>query len=116
MSVQLKIYIFLAKKENKCICFKWKRLKADISEPSSLQGSLGTSSWEQLLVQIRASQVVLVIKNPLAKAGNMRDVSSIPESGRSSGGGDGNPLQYSSLGNPMDREAWWATIDTVAKS
>ena len=67
-------------------------------------------------MQIRASQAVLVVKNPLAKAGNMRDVSSILGSGRSSGGGDGNPLQYSCLGNPMDREAWWATIDRVSKS
>ena len=67
-------------------------------------------------MQIRASQAVLVVKNPLDKAGNMRDVSSILGSGRSSGGGDGNPLQYSCLGNPMDREAWWATIDRVSKT
>ena len=40
----------------------------------------------------------------------------IPGSGRSPGGGNGKPLQYSCLGNPMDREAWWATIHGVAKS
>ena len=65
---------------------------------------------------MRASQVVLVVKNPPDKAGNIRDIGSIPGSGRSSGGGHGNPLQYSCLGNPMDREAWWATVDRVAKN
>ncbi|CAI9171582.1 unnamed protein product [Rangifer tarandus platyrhynchus] len=54
----------------------------------------------------RTSQVVLVIKNPPANAGDMRGVSLIPESGRSSGGGHGNPHQYSCLENPMDRGAW----------
>ena len=42
--------------------------------------------------------------------GNAGDVSSIPGSGRSPGEGNGNPLQYSCLGNPMDRGAWWATV------
>ena len=41
---------------------------------------------------------------------------SIPGSGRSPGGGRGNPLQYFCLENPMDREAWWATVHGVAKS
>ena len=45
----------------------------------------------------------LVIKNPPANAGDTRDVSSIPGSGRSPGGGNDNPLQYSCLENPMDR-------------
>ena len=40
----------------------------------------------------------------------MGDVGSTPGSGRSSGEGNGNPLQYSCLGNPMDREAWWAIV------
>ena len=53
-----------------------------------------------------------VIKNPPANAGN---VGSIPGLGRSSGEENGNPLQYSYLGNPMDREAWWATVYGVAK-
>ena len=52
--------------------------------------------------------MVLVIKNPLAGAGDVRDESSVPESGRSPGGGHGNPLQYSCLENPMDRGAWQA--------
>ena len=61
----------------------------------------------------RASQVV---KNPLAKAGDIRDEGLILGSGRAPGRGHGNPLQYSSLENPMDRGAWWATVHGVAKS
>ena len=53
-----------------------------------------------------------VVKNPPANAG---DVGLIPGSGRSPGEGNGNPLQYSCLGNPMDREAWWATVHGVTK-
>ena len=45
----------------------------------------------------------LVVKNPLANAGDIRDMGSIPGSGKTPGGGHGNPLQYSSLENPMDR-------------
>ena len=48
-----------------------------------------------------------MVKNPPANTG---DAGSIPGSGRSHGGGNGNLLQYSCLGNPMDREAWWATV------
>ena len=54
-----------------------------------------------------------VVKNPPAKAG---DVGSIFDLGRSPGEGNGNLLQYSCLGNPVDRGAWWATIHGVAKS
>ena len=50
-----------------------------------------------------------MVKNLPAYAGDIRDESLIPESGRSPGGGNGNPLQYSCLGNPKDRGAWWAT-------
>ena len=57
-----------------------------------------------------ASQVALEVKNMPASAGDMRDVGSIPGLGRSFGGGRGNSLQYSCLENPMDREAWRATI------
>ena len=52
-----------------------------------------------------ASQVVLVVKNLPANAGDIRDTGSIPASGRSPGGRHGNPLQYYCLENPMDREA-----------
>ena len=65
---------------------------------------------------LRASQVALVVKNLPANAGDVRDAGLIPGSGRSPGGGHGNPLQYSCLENPMDREAWWATVHRVTKS
>ena len=60
--------------------------------------------------------MALAVKKPPAKKGDLRDVGSIPGSGRSSGGGIGNPLQYSCLENPMDRGAWWATVNRVSKS
>ena len=63
-----------------------------------------------------ASQVVLVVKNLLANARDIRDAGSIPGSGRSPGEGNGNPLQNSCLRNPMDRGAWQATVYRVAKS
>ena len=47
---------------------------------------------------------------------NAGDVGSFPGSGRSHGEGNGNPLEYSGLKNPVDREAWWATVHVVAKS
>ena len=50
------------------------------------------------------------------KAGNKRDVGLIPGLGRCPGEGNGNPLQYSCLGNSMDRGVWWATVNGVAKS
>ena len=53
--------------------------------------------------------MVLVIKNPPANARDVRDASLMPGLGRSSGGGHGNPPQYSWLKNPMDRGAWQAT-------
>ena len=56
-----------------------------------------------------------LVKNLPANAGDAGDVGSIPQSGRSPGVGNGNPLQYSCLGNPMDRGAWWATVCGVAK-
>ena len=56
------------------------------------------------MYSIRASQVVLVIKNLPALQGNVRDMGSIPGSGRSPGGGHDNPLQYSCLDNPVERE------------
>ena len=57
-----------------------------------------------------------MVKNPPANAGDLRDAGLIPGSRRSPEGGHGNPLQYSSLENPMDRGAWPATAHRVAKS
>ena len=63
-----------------------------------------------------ASQVVLVVKNPPANTGDIRDVGLSPGLGRSPGGGYSNPVQYSCLDNPMDRGLWWATVHRVVKS
>ena len=63
-----------------------------------------------------ALQVALVVNNLPANAEDIRVSGSIPGSGRSPGGGCGNPLQYSCLENSMDRGAWWATVYSVAKS
>ena len=58
-----------------------------------------------------------MVKNPPANAGNTGDMGSIPESGRSPGGGNGNPLWYSYMGNPTDRGVWQATASRgVSKS
>ena len=54
-----------------------------------------------------------MVKNPPASAG---DAGLIPESGKSPGDGNGNPLQYSCLENPVDRGTWWTTVHGVAKS
>ena len=58
---------------------------------------------------------MLVVNNPAASVADARDPGSVPGLGRSSGEGNGNPLQYSCLENPMDRGAWWATVFGVAK-
>ena len=63
-----------------------------------------------------ASQVALVVKNLSANAGDVRDKSSVPGLGRSPGEGNGNPLQYSCVENPMDRGAWRATVHRVRQS
>ena len=63
-----------------------------------------------------ASQVMLMVENPSANAGDARDVGSIPGSGRFPGGGHGNPLQHSFLENSMDRGTWGATVPGAAKS
>ena len=63
-----------------------------------------------------ASLVALGVTNPLVIARDLRDASSIPESERSPGGRHGNPLQCYCLENPMDRGAWQATVQRVAKS
>ena len=57
----------------------------------------------------------IVVKNPFANAGDIRDPRSIPGWERSPGGGNGNPLQYSCLGNPMGRGDWCAAVHGVAR-
>ena len=60
--------------------------------------------------------MMLVVKNPPANVGDIRDVGSIPGSGRSPGGSHGSSRQYYCLENPMDRGAWQATVHRLAKS
>ena len=60
--------------------------------------------------------MVLVVKNTPSSAGNVRDLGLIPGLGRSPGEGNGNPLQYSCLENPMDKGDWQATVQRVTKS
>ena len=57
-----------------------------------------------------------VVKNPPANAGTAGHVDSIPGSGRSPGGGNGNPVQYFCLENPIDRGAWRAAVHRVMKN
>ena len=56
------------------------------------------------------TQVAQLVNNLPANAGDIRDVGLIPESGRSPGVGNGNPFQYSCLGNPMDRGDYWVPV------
>ena len=65
---------------------------------------------------IGASQVALVVKNPPASAGDIRDTGSVLGSERTPGGGHGNPLLCSCLENPLDRGAWQAAVNEAAKS
>ena len=65
---------------------------------------------------MRASQLVLEVKNLPHNAGDKRDAGLIPELERSPRGGYGNPLQYSCLENPIDRGTWWAIVHRVAKN
>ena len=60
--------------------------------------------------------MALVVKNPPANAGDVRDAGLISGLGRSPGGGHDNPLQCSCLENPMYRGGWWTTVHKVAKS
>ena len=103
---------------------KWQPTPVFLTGESRGQRSLaGYSSWDYKSqtwlraifggFQIRGFPGGSVAENPPASAG---DVGSIPGLGRSSGEGNSNLLQYSCLGNPMDRGAWWATVHRVAKS
>ena len=66
--------------------------------------------------ELHSPQMALVVKHPPANSGDIRDTGLIPGSRRFPGGGHSNPLQYSCLKNPMNREAWQAIVHRVAKS
>ena len=86
--------------------------------PTILQTSFRhkRSEFSQLPRDLWASQVSRVVKNSPANAGDLIKEGSIPGLGRSPGRGNGTPLQYPCLENPMDRGAWWATVNGVTKS
>ena len=86
-----------------------------LSIPLLGQSCLAKLSLYVLPVRSRASQVVLVVKTPPPRAGDTGDVVSIPGLGRSSGGGHGNPPQYSCLENPKDRGTLRAMVHRVEK-
>ena len=78
--------------------------------------SQGTEKEFTMLRFLRDFPGGTVVRNPSANAGDTGGAGSIPGSGRSPGEGNVYPFQYSSLENPMDREAWQATVHGVAKS
>ena len=92
--------------------------------PRALQQNshLPTKTWHLRLTPSLVSLLYCCIRgfpNSLdskTSACNAGDPGSIPGWGRSPGGGNGNPLQYSCLENPTDKGAWWATVHGVAKS
>ena len=71
--------------------------------------------WKFSVHVLLKPNLELVVKNLPANARDLREVGSVSGSGRSPGGGHGNPLQYSCLENPMERGAWWATAHGVTK-
>ena len=100
-------------KESACQC------RRDIRNPGLIPG-WGTKILQpKYIIHTHTHthiQVAVVVKNPPANAGDVRDAGSIPGSGRSPGGGHGNPLQYSCLENPMDIGTCQATVHRVIKS
>ena len=89
-----------------------------VSSSDQYLGHQSQNAWVRFYCH---SSPLLVVKNWPANAGRVREAGSIPGLGRSSGGGHGNPLQYSCLENPrtrrsLDRGAWWATVHRVEKS
>ena len=87
-----------------------------INSPFLLFVSFNPQQTRWNLPYWRASQVALVTKNPPANAGDVRDKGATSGLGRPSGGGHGNPFQYSCLENPMDRGALQAIVHSGAKS
>ena len=80
------------------------------SEIAPSYGSSNFSFWRNFQTVLQAFQASLSVKNSPASARDVKTVGSTPRPGKSSGGGHGNPLQYSYLQNPMDRGAWRAIV------
>ena len=117
--------------QKKSLCWIMKESRSSVAKCRKKEGVLGrkyilwkvtklkkslSSVWQKVRSLVGASKMALVVKNPSANVGDIRDMCSIPGSGRSPGGRRGNPLHYSCLENPLDRGAWWAIVHGVAKS
>ena len=86
----------------------------DVNQTNKLAKVFRNLSFDRS--SFRSSWVVLVIRKPPANSGDTGNMGSIPGLGRSLGEGNGYPLQYSCLENPMDRGAWWTIEQVVTKS
>ena len=86
-----------------------------LAHPSPIPLLQEKESEHKGFLKLHNAQVVLVVKNLAANAGEAGDTSSIPRSGRSHGGGNGNPLQDSCLENSMDKGAWRVSVHGVTK-
>ena len=90
-----------------------------ILEPKKIKSVIASTFSPSICHEVmgqKTSQMAPVVKYLPAKAGDVREVSLIPGSGRSPGGGNGHPLLYSCLENPMDRRVWWATVHRITES
>ena len=134
--ITFKIYLFLAALDLRCLagffssCGVLGLLFCCRAQALGHTGFSSCGTWSQYqaacssmvlhavppcaLLVLRAS--VLLLKEPTCSAGASGDSGLITGLGRSPGGGHGNQLQYSCLGNPMERGAWWATVHGVTKS
>ena len=108
---------------NKMNEISWKTFSIEKEQNQKKTKSTSRKHWIQyfevfknVYADLCPSQVVLMVKNLPANAGDIREACSVPGSGRSPGGGSGNPLQYSCLENPMDRGAWRATGQGLKES
>ena len=100
----MKVYLL-----NLCFCSNNK-----LQVPEWINRLEGTFSWHEVCISGFPGE--LVVKNPPASSGDLREMGSIPGLGRSPGGGHGNPPQYSCQENLMERGAWKFTVHRVAKS
>ena len=96
----------------KCLKKRKKEAAAKFKDVSKVLDMWPTENKERLFVLVRGLRQWLSIKETTCNAG---DTSSIPGSGRPPGEGNGNPLQYSYLKIPIDKEAWWATVHGIKK-
>ena len=93
----------------------WRTTRTRLTDPFTLMGR------QEMATRLEQGPCVVgfpsgsVVENPPASTGDTGDVGSIPGWGRSPGGGNGNPLQYSCLKHPMHRRVWWATVHRLQR-